>query len=326
VAALAVVLLCTEASAAPLSFAPAPTFATPKSAVKALVRAASASHPDALLGVLGPDARELVFSGDPVSDQAERQRFVRAAQQRQLLEPSGDQELTVVLGIDEWPFPIPLVKSKGGWRFDTEAGKQELLNRRIGRNEREAIESCLAFVDAQHEYFARDPDGNPLHHYAPRIVSSPGLRDGLYWDAGATERPSPLGELFAEAQSEGYQPAAGNPIPYHGYYYRILTAQGPHANGGAYDYHAHGVLLGGLALIAWPAEYGASGVMTFVVNHDGVVFQKDIGPKTGAVASAITTFDPDDTWQRVEVPQVARRLGSPPRQLLSARPGPSVAR
>jgi hypothetical protein len=196
--------------------------------------------------------------------------------------------------------PIPLVQDAAGWWFDASRGREEILNRRIGRNELSAVQVCLAYVDAQREYYVRDPDGDALLQYAQRFRSTPGKRDGLYWDAQPDEPPSPLGALVARAEAEGYptKRPSGARIPYWGYYYRIVKAQGPHAPGGAYDYVVRGNMIGGFALVAYPAEYGASGVMTFIVSHDGVVYQKDLGPGTAAAARALTRFDPDPSWSR----------------------------
>jgi hypothetical protein len=206
----------------------------------------------------------------------------------------------LTVGRDEWPMPIPLVRDAAGWWFDTSRGREEILNRRIGRNELSAVQVCLAYVDAQREYYVRDPDGDALLQYAQRFRSTPGKRDGLYWDVRPDEAPSPLGALVARAEAAGYptkRPSGGR-IPYWGYYYRIVKAQGSHAPGGAYDYVVRGNMIGGFALVAYPAEYGASGVMTFIVSHDGIVYQKDLGPGTAAAVRALTLFDPDPSWSR----------------------------
>jgi hypothetical protein len=277
-------------------------FSSADDAVNALVAAVKAGDTAAMLGILGPEARPLITSGDDVEDQRARERFVRSHEEASSLISAGEAKATLVVGHDGWRLPIPLVRDSGGWRFDTPAGKQEILNRRIGRNEISAIQVCLAYVDAQREYYARAANGTPLQEYARRFGSTPGKRDGLYWEAQAGETPSPLGPLVARAQASGYAPrrAGAGPRPYWGYYYRILASQGPHAPGGAYDYVAHGHMIGGFALVAFPAEYGVSGVTTFIVNHEGVVYQKDLGARTSAVARAMTTFDPDATWKRVE--------------------------
>ena len=203
-------------------------------------------------------------------------------------------------GKDEWPFPIPLVKENDRWRFDTSAGKEEIINRRIGRNELDVIQVCLAIVDAEREYYQRDPDGDKLLQYAQKFISTKGKRDGLYWETKPDEQPSPLGPLVAQARGEGYKGAAGKPIPYHGYYYKILTGQGKDAPGGAYDYLVKGKMMGGFGMVAYPAQYGSSGIMTFIVNHDGVVYQKDLGANTASVAQSMTKFNPDKTWTAVK--------------------------
>src|SRR5262249_38566554 len=212
-----------------------------------------------------------------------RARFVASYDEKHQFEAGGGK-VVLVTGRDDFPFPIPLVPDGPSWRFDTAAGKEEIINRRIGRNELYAIQTCLAYVDAQREYYARDPDGNALLQYALKFASTPGKRDGLYWPTKAGETPSPLGPLVARARGEGYSKRSGAPVAYWGYYYRILTAQGKDAPGGAYDYMAHGRLLGGFALVAFPGQYGVSGVMTFIVNQEGVVYQKDLGPNSAAIA------------------------------------------
>ena len=251
----------------------------------------------------------MFVSGDAVADNAERARFVAAYDDAHALVPNGDQ-IVLQVGKDEWPLPIPLVEDGSSWHFDTAAGQQELLARRIGGNELSTIQACLAVVDAQREYWRRNPEHSPLLQYARRISSTAGKRDGLYWPTKPDEEVSPLGLRFAEAQRQGYtaaRDARGKPLPYHGYYYRLLTAQGPDAPGGAYDYLVRGHLIGGFALVAYPAQWGASGIMTFLVNHDGVVYQKDLGPKTAAIAEAMKRFNPDTTWQRVPMQASAGR-------------------
>ena len=284
------------------------TFASPDEAVQALVTALKSNSNKAALAVLGDNARSIIESGDPVADRNAHDRFLQAYDAAHSLVPVDDGRTVLQIGTDNWPFPIPLVKAGASWHFDTAAGKQELIDRRIGRNEFSAIEVSLAYVDAQREYYDRNPDHSPLLHYAQRIASSPGTRDGLYWEAKPGEEESPLGPDFARARSEGYK--AGHGDPYHGYYYHILTAQGPAAAGGAYDYLAHGKMMGGFALIAYPAEWDVSGVMSFIVNQDGVVFQKDLGPHTAADAKAMKTFNPDDTWKRVDSSAAAAATGS----------------
>jgi hypothetical protein len=285
------------------------TFATPEEAVQALAAAVKANSTKAMLRVLGEDAQPLIDSGDPVADQKAGDHFLDSYEEAHSLVPGEGGHTILQVGANNWPFPIPLVRSDAGWRFDAKAGKEEILDRRIGRNELSAIQSCLAYVDAQREYYDRDPDHAPLLHYAQKLASSPGKRDGLYWDATPGEAESPLGPQFARARAEGYA-MSGKGAPFHGYYFRILTAQGPAAAGGAYDYLAHGKMIGGFGLVAYPAKWDNSGVMTFVVNHDGVVFQKDLGPDTAAAAKAMMIFNPDDTWKRADSPAVGAGTGS----------------
>ena len=207
----------------------------------------------------------------------------------------------MIVGKQEWPFPIPVVKKGQSWVFDTDKGKEEILNRRIGENELNTIQVMLAVVDAQREYAMKDRDKNELLEYAQKFVSDPGKKNGLYWEAKAGEAESPLGPIMAQARSEGYRgKPASTPPPYHGYRYRILTAQGKDAPGGAYSYLVKGKMIGGFAVVAYPAEYGNSGVMTFIVNHDGKVFQKNLGKNTAGIASAMKEYNPDSTWQEVK--------------------------
>ena len=252
--------------------------------------------------VLGPDADEVLSSGDDIIDQSRREKFVRAYDEKHDLTSDDRGDVTLLVGKDDWPLPIPIVPVKPGqWRFDIEAGKDEILSRRIGQNELDVIEVCQAFVDAQQEYATSDPNGDGVPEYAQKILSDPGKKNGLYWPTAEGERPSPLGPLVAEAVEEGYSSSAskGEPRPYHGYCYRLLKAQGPHAAGGALDYVIRGRMLGGFALMAYPAEYGKSGIMTFIVNHQGVVYQKDLGPDSAKIAKAMQTFDPGAGWEAV---------------------------
>ena len=278
------------------------TFTSPEKAVQALVNSLKTADKASLKSIFGPGSEKLVSSGDPANDRLIRERFLSAYDEMQRLNREGKRKAVLVIGKNEWPFPIPLVMKDKRWRFDTKAGMQEIINRRIGANELDTIQTCLAFIDAQQEYAMKDYDGNGLLEYADRFRSDPGKKNGLYWETAEGEDPSPLGELFAKARSEGYaeKKSGEGPSPYHGYFYRILTAQGEHANGGAYDYLVNGRLIGGVALIAYPAHYGASGVMTFIVNHDGVVYQKDLGRKTVEAARAIKAFDPGPGWKKVE--------------------------
>jgi hypothetical protein len=277
-------------------------FQSPEEATKALFDAAKAGDTKELLVIFGPAGKEIISSGDEVADKAARERFVNAYETMNKLEKETDKKVTLIVGNHDWPYPVPIVKKGETWIFDTMAGKEELLNRRIGRNELNTIQTCLAIVDAQREYALKDRDSDKLLEYAQKFRSTEGKKDGLYWPAKEGEPQSPLGDLAAKAVKEGYTPGkpGQGPQPYHGYYFRILKAQGKNAPGGAYDYVVKGNMIGGFALVAYPAEYGASGVMTFIVNHDGVVYQKDLGNETGKIASAMTKFDPDKTWKKVE--------------------------
>ena len=298
-AVLAFTVLFAAGQLTALGAEPQKTYGSPEEAVKALVAATNASDLKALQAILGPGSQSLVRSGDAVADRAGRERFVRAYDEAYKLAAQGDAKAVLLVGKDEWPMPIPLVKGRTGWRFDTELGKEEVLNRRIGRNELSTVQAMLAYVDAQREYYLRNPSGDKLLHYAQRFGSSQGKRDGLYYPTKAGEPQSPLGPLFASARAAGYtKGSAGMPNPYYGYHYRILKGQGPSAPGGAYDYVVQGRMIGGFALVAWPASYGSSGIVTFIVNHEGVVYEKDLGPDTAAAASKITRFNPDKTWKR----------------------------
>lgn len=271
------------------------SYKTPEDAAAALA-AAVKSGPRDILNVLGSAADDIVFSGDKIADNDIRQRFTSMYDAKHGIKADGNKSATLILGSDDFPFPIPLVNTKAGWEFDTDEGRIEVLRRRIGRNELDAIQTALAFVDAQNEYADKDR-GEGVGVYAQRIVSSPGKKDGLFWRDDSD--PSPLGPLAAQASSEGYKAGEGM-TPYHGYYFRILRGQGPDAPGGAMHYVVKGKMIGGFALIAWPAEYGNSGVMTFLVNHAGVVYQKDLGKRTDFVAKRLTLFDPDQTWKKVD--------------------------
>lgn len=272
------------------------TFASPEQAVAALVAAERSGDTADLKSVFGPDGEKLIFSGDPIADRQWRDKFVTAYEKRNSIEKEGDDRAVLVIGEHDWPYPIPAVKQGGAWRFDTKAGAEEILDRRIGRNELNTIEVCRAYVDAQREYAAKDRNGSGLPEYAQRFLSSPGKHDGLYWEVAPGEKESPLGPLVARASAEGYD-TSGKHVPYHGYYYKLLKQQGANARGGAYSYVADGHMIGGFALVAYPAQYGVSGIMTFLVNQDGIVYQKNLGPDTAAIAEQFDSFDPDDTWK-----------------------------
>jgi hypothetical protein len=273
-------------------------FKTPEEAASALVDAARTGDAKTILTVLGPDGEDIVWSGDPVADAETRQKFVAAYDAKHQIAMEGDSKAIMVIGQDDFPVPIPLVRKDGMWRFDTVAGSDEIILRRVGRNELEAIQASLAYVDAQNEYAERDRTGAGMNTYAQRIVSQPGKKDGLYWPTSRGEEESPLGDLFAQTTRQGYRIGAGR-TPYRGYYYKILTRQGPAAVGGAFDYVVRGKMIGGFALLASPAEYGNSGIMTFLVNHAGTVFQKDLGRNTAKIAERMTSFNPDKTWEKV---------------------------
>jgi hypothetical protein len=278
------------------------TFKSPEEAVKSLMDAVKSNDTKELLAIFGPAGKEIISSGDEVADKRGREVFIKGYEEMSRMEKETDNKMILVVGNREWPFPIPLVKKGETWVFDTVAGKEELLNRRIGRNELNTIQTCLAYVDAQREYAMKDRDSNKLLEYAEKFWSTKGKKDGLYWETKEGEEQSPFGSLAARAIQAGYAPKkpGDKPVPYYGYFYKILKAQGKNAPGGAYDYVIKGKMIGGFALVAYPAEYEASGVMTFIVNHDGVVYQKDLGKETGKIASAMTKFDPDKTWKKVE--------------------------
>jgi hypothetical protein len=281
-------------------------FKSPDEAVTALVAAVRANNVRDMIMVLGAEGRDIVVSGDDVADQTARAAFLIAYDLKHLVLKTGDNRADLVIGKNDWQLPIPLVQKGGVWQFDAVSGRREVLFRRIGRNELSAIQVVLAYVDAQSDYASMNPQGLKVDSYAHRIISSPGKKDGLYWPAAANEPQSPLGEAFAAATIQGYRPGL-EPAPYHGYRYKILTAQGPNAPGGTMNYVAKGNLIGGFGLVAYPAEYGNSGVMTFTVNHSGVVFQKDLGPNTAGITRRMTAFDPDPSWRRVDAKDLARQ-------------------
>jgi len=296
--------------AAPLAFAAVPkdvqSFTTPEAAVQALVKAAQAKDTKALVKLFGPLGEPLIESGDPVADKNARDSFLTRYKTGHSLDKSDPAKVTLEIGEDKFPFPIPLAVSDGRWYWDSAAGAEELINRRVGANELATIQSCLAYVDAQQEFYLRNVGKDPLQHYANKLISTEGKKDGLYWPSSGDEPQSPLGEEFVIARAEGYlQGGVYHAAPYHGYIYRLLTRQGPNANGGAYDYVVNGELLGGFGLIAFPAEYGSSGVMTFIVNQDGVVYSRDLGPETPNSAMAIREFNPDSMWKKEDGSMVA---------------------
>jgi hypothetical protein len=281
--------------------APARTFATPEDAVKALVEAAKKGALEDVVAIFGPDGQALVDSSDPTTARRNRQIFTVAAKEKWRLDDQGPSTKTLVIGNEEWPFPIPLVKDGHVWRFDTAAGKEEVIARRIGRNELAVIRICRTYVAAQRVYAERGHDGHAAGLYATTFRSDPGRQNGLYWPAARGQKRSPLGDLVAHAAEEGRPPAQDGapPSPFHGYYFKILTGQGDTAPGGAKDYIVNGLMSGGFALVAWPAHYDVTGVMTFIVNHEGIVREKDLGRDTDAGARRMALYNPDASWRAV---------------------------
>ena len=278
-------------------------FDSPDAAVTAFIGALEKYDLVQLKDLFGPGSEELLKSSDGVQDSSDRADFLASYAAKNSLVDDGADRKILVVGEDDWPMPIPLVKRDGKWVFDGEAGIDELIYRRVGANELGAIDVCRGYVSAQLDYAAEGRDGDPAGIYALKLISDEGLHNGLYWPTAEDEPASPAGPFVASAAAEGYQRAVeGERQPYHGYYYRMLYAQGANASGGARDYFKDGLLTEGFALVAWPADYGSSGVMTFVVNQDGVVFQKDLGDDTAAAVESITTFDPDSSWTAIVPP------------------------
>jgi len=274
-------------------------FASPQEAVDALVSAVKSGKTENIVGVLGPKGRELARSGDEVADAAARERFISAYDEAHELKQEAETRYILIIGKDDFPFPIPIVEESGAYRFDTAAGAEEILDRRIGENELAAIKAAQAYVDAQREYAEADRDGKGPQ-YARKFLSSDGKQDGLYWATDEGEPVSPLGPLIVNARAEGYEKKSAAPVPYHGYLFRILTAQGKAAPGGAQDYVVNGRMIGGFGLVATPARYGNSGIKTFIVNQDGVVYEKDIGPESLLIGGTMRVFNPDSTWSQVK--------------------------
>ncbi|HYK35574.1 DUF2950 domain-containing protein [Alloacidobacterium sp.] len=277
------------------------TFATPGAAALALYNSAKSNDNGALHEILGSGTDDIIHTGDEVADKNARTDFIQRYDQmhRVVIEP--DQTATLYIGAENWPLPIPIVKNSGGaWYFDSEAGKKEILYRRVGRNENDAIDTLHGLVDAQHDYASEPRDGDTTKHYALKFLSDEGKHNGLYWQSSGAEGPSPIGPLLVSATNEGYTVQQGKQTPYHGYYYRILTKQGPAAKGGARDYMVNGKLTRGFAFVAYPAQYRNSGVMTFCVNQDGIVYQKDLGPDTAKLAAAMTEYNPDKSWENAD--------------------------
>jgi hypothetical protein len=299
-------LLATMVLTAAIVFSAAPgfaqqgnekTFASPGDAVLALYNAAKANDSQTADAIFGSSAADILHTGDKVADENMRTDFVKRYDQmhRVVLEPDG--AVTLYVGADNWPFPVSIVKNGGGsWYFDTESGRKEILYRRIGRNENDAIDILHSLVDAQRDYIAETHDGDKTKHYAAKFISDEGKQNGLYWKTSDNDPPSPIGPLLVSAAAEGYNVQQGKQQPYHGYYYRILTKQGAAAKGGARDYMVNGQLTKGFAFVAYPAEYRNSGVVTFIVNQDGVVYEKDLGADTAKIAGSMTEYNPDSSW------------------------------
>jgi hypothetical protein len=280
-----------------------PSFNSPEEAVTAFVNALQGGDRAELGKLLGPGVDDLLSSGDAVADKADRDSFLTAYATKHSIDADGTDKMTLSVGENAWPMPIPIVKKNGRWLLDGDAGADEIVYRRVGRNELDAIDVCRGFVSAQQEYASEGRDGDPAGIYALKLISDEGMHNGLYWPTADDEPPSPVGPFVAAAAAEGYHKAEGGArTPYHGYYYRLLYKQGANANGGAKEYFKNGLLTEGFALIAWPADYGASGVQTFVINQDGVVFQKDLGDDTATAVEAIQSFDPDGSWTAIAPP------------------------
>jgi hypothetical protein len=277
------------------------TFSSPEKAVAGLVAAVKAPGDRKLLALFGPGSEALVSSGDEVADREDRKKFLQMYADRHSIERQEGGRAVLLIGKDRYPFPMPIVKKGKRWQFDTTACSNEIVNRRIGENELNAIQVSHAYVDAQREYAFRDGNADGIPDFASRFRSSPGKRDGLYWEPAPGEKESPFGPLVAQAALDGYRTGESDFLsPYHGYLFRILTSQGEGAEGGAYDYLVNGKLLLGFALVAYPAHYGASGIMTFIVNQAGVVYQKDLGEGTDAAVKAMTAFSPDGSWKKLD--------------------------
>lgn len=296
-------VLIVMSSMAGCATTPERRFASPDQAVDSLVQALRSYDRKELTGIFGSDAADLISSGDETADRNGVNHFLELYDARHNLNPEPDGSMTLVIGDQDWPLPIPLVKDEeaNAWYFDAATGQDEIINRRVGRNELATMQVCLAAADAQREYALNDLDGNGIQDYARKFISDPGQRNGLYWPTDEGQPPSPLGLLVSQAAEKGYTASStGKPQPYHGYRYRLLTSQGPNAPGGAFPYVVQDKMIGGFALIAYPAEYGASGVMSFIMNHAGVVYERDLGSQSTSIAEAMTEFDPGPEWTQVD--------------------------
>ena len=289
----------TAASSLAASPAAPKSFSSPSEAAEALVVAAGNQDVPALMAIFGAEGSALINSGDEVQDKSDRAKFAELAHKKQdvVIDPKNRQLATVGVGNDAWPFPVPLVEKGGKWSFATKRGLTEVVDRRIGSNELDAIEICRGYVEAQKEYALKDRNGDEVPEYAQKVISTEGKRDGLVWRNPDGSLGGPIAQVIAEAIAEGY---SGTSKLYHGYHFRILKGQGPHAPLGAMDYVIKGKMIGGFALLAWPAEYAVSGVKTFIVSYDGVVYEKDLGPHTADVVAKIDRYDPDKSWKAVQ--------------------------
>lgn len=286
---------CSDSSAAEMK---QKSFCSPEEAVNSLAAAVRGHDIKEMLVILGSGSRELISSGDEAEDRNGREKFLKAYDRMNTLQQESAEKMILCIGTDNWPMPIPIVKKGKTWVFDTRKGKQEILNRRIGRNELHVIDVLHAYVDAQHEYATKDCGGGGKVEFAQRLISTEGKHDGLYWETMEGTKESPLGPLVAQAAKEGY--ANPNLQPFHGYYFKILKGQGKHADGGAYNYVVKGMMILGFAIVAYPAEYGNSGVMTFMVNQEGIIYQKKLGTNTKRIAETLKIFNPDKSWRKVE--------------------------
>lgn len=279
-------------------------FQTPDEAGKALLEAIVNDDSTQLIALFGNQDAELLSSGDDVEDKNNRAEFATLAQEKMRVETIGEDKAIIYVGNIDWPFPIPLVKKADSWQFDTQQGRQEIINRRIGRNELNTVSAMQGYQEAQFDYANTDRDGDGVLEYAQKLQSEPGKFDGLFWETEEGQPQSPLGPLIAEARAEGYKVkgATEKSAPYHGYYYRILTRQGKNVPGGKYDYVINGNMIAGFGLVAFPAQYGSSGIMTFVVNHQGKVYEKDLGPKTAEIVAKMKEYNPDATWDQFYAP------------------------
>lgn len=279
------------------------SFRSPAEAVNSLAEAVKNNDLKSLKYILGPDSEKLITSGDAVADQAGRDRFIELYNENHRLELKGGGRTILTLGKDDFPFPLPLLLKGRMWVFDTRGGSDEILNRRIGSNELSVVEVLKDYLEAQREYARNDHDDNGVLEFARKLDSTPGKQDGLFWEVKEGEEPSPFGPLAAKADCEGYGKAFrdSDPEPFHGYYFKVLMKQGENAEGGAFDYLVNDKMVLGFALVAYPARYRASGVMTFIVNQGGVIYEKDLGKETARIAAEMTSFDPDKTWKKVEL-------------------------